>query len=606
MGVLGWLMHGRRRYFTAPALLVLLLALVATMGPAPALAAKPASRQAGQGMPVPGGPQTTASAPEVLPPSPTQPSVADVLPTSMPGTDALQALSADALADVAAQNGKSVEALTSLLANDSTARLDQDGLLYFVDPAPPVGLDEAPPAPGPFPNSQTFQLHSRSGSNRVLYLDFNGYNLPAGTKWPDGEVPQGQAYVALPFDLDGSATTWSQSEHDMIQSVWQRVSEDFAPFDIDVTTQDPGTAAIKRSTVADNVYGGRVVITNSPSSDICDGGCGGVSYTGVVDYVGAAHDSYQPSWVFSRSTSSAKFIGEAVSHEFGHAMGLSHDGPGPATSPDYYQGHGMWAPIMGVGYYRPVTQWSKGEYAGATNSEDDFAIAVSNGVAHATDDAGNTVSPTANLVPGRSQLLGSADVDTWRYQAPCSGSFTFTANVAAVSPNLSLQFGLLDYGTSTYRGSDNQQPVGVDGDVADGMGGRFTVTLTSGSVYTLAIFPLPNGTPSTGWSDYANVGRYSIDVSSCHPPVANAGPDKTVKSGSAVQLDASGSSDPDGGPLTYLWVQVEGPPVVLDNSRSARPRFTAPSTKNVTVKFRVTVTDDSGRTAFDEVSVRTK
>lgn len=26
-----------------------------------------------------------------------------------------------------------------------------------------------------------------------------------------------------------------------------------------------------------------------------------------------------------------------------------------------------WAPIMGVGYYQELTQWSKGEYAGANN-----------------------------------------------------------------------------------------------------------------------------------------------------------------------------------------------------------------------------------------------
>ena len=30
----------------------------------------------------------------------------------------------------------------------------------------------------------------------------------------------------------------------------------------------------------------------------------------------------------------------------------------------YYKGHGGWAPIMGVGYYKAVVQWSKGEYLG--------------------------------------------------------------------------------------------------------------------------------------------------------------------------------------------------------------------------------------------------
>ena len=63
-----------------------------------------------------------------------------------------------------------------------------------------------------------------------------------------------------------------------------------------------------------------------------------------------------------------KYVAEAASHEAGHNMGLSHDGTSTAA---YYGGQGSgatgWAPIMGVGYYKNLSQWSKGEYALANN-----------------------------------------------------------------------------------------------------------------------------------------------------------------------------------------------------------------------------------------------
>ena len=80
----------------------------------------------------------------------------------------------------------------------------------------------------------------------------------------------------------------------------------------------------------------------------------------------------------SRYKQTAKTMGEAASHEAGHTFGLSHDGG--SVSPNYYDGHGAWAPIMGrpIDPARPVTQWSRGEYSGANNYEDDLAI-IANG-----------------------------------------------------------------------------------------------------------------------------------------------------------------------------------------------------------------------------------
>lgn len=44
------------------------------------------------------------------------------------------------------------------------------------------------------------------------------------------------------------------------------------------------------------------------------------------------------------------------------------------------------------------------------------------------------------------------------------------------------------------------------------------------------------------------------------PPIADPGEDQAVRSCSIVQLDGSGSYDPEGRPLTYEWRMVDGPP----------------------------------------------
>ena len=92
--------------------------------------------------------------------------------------------------------------------------------------------------------------------------------------------------------------------------------------------------------------------------------------------------------MFSAGTGkTGKNMGEAASHEIGHNFGLSHDATATAS---YYSGAAPWAPIMGVAYSQPVSQFSKGEYSGASTTQDDLAV-IATGAPLRADDHGDTV-----------------------------------------------------------------------------------------------------------------------------------------------------------------------------------------------------------------------
>ncbi|MGR9053515.1 MAG: PKD domain-containing protein [Gammaproteobacteria bacterium] len=93
------------------------------------------------------------------------------------------------------------------------------------------------------------------------------------------------------------------------------------------------------------------------------------------------------------------------------------------------------------------------------------------------------------------------------------------------------------------------------------------------------------------------------------PPIADAGPDQTVKQNKEVILDGSQSRDgeSDGRPLaSWSWVQIGGAPVVLNNASTPNASFTAPQLKglkSMIQTFELTVTDDEGAEATDRVQI---
>ena len=92
----------------------------------------------------------------------------------------------------------------------------------------------------------------------------------------------------------------------------------------------------------------------------------------------------------------------------------------------------------------------------------------------------------------------------------------------------------------------------------------------------------------------------STPPSNNQPPVANAGWDQSI-TGTSVQMNGSGI-DPDGSITSYTWSQVSGPSQFSFNN----PVIANPVVSNLTAgsyTFRLTVKDNAGATAYDDVVI---
>ena len=414
---------------------------------------------------------------------------------------------------VASRNSLSAAKLRSNLLHDETLFVDADNHLLYVDPPAPLAQrtrSDRTQTQAVTDPSAALTLHSRPGSRRIIYLDFDGQMI-SGTGW--NNKTSGACY-ADGYDTDANPATFSTAELTAISGVWARVAEDYSSMDVDVTTADPGVAAITRSSLGDTRYGTRVVVTRSLTlcpngkslyASLCAGGCGGIAYVGVFDQT-SNHAYYQPAFVFQNGVGSGqKNIAEVSSHEAGHNTGLSHDGT--ATS-GYYSGHGSWAPIMGVGYYRAITQWSRGEYAGANQTQDDFAVMRTNGAAPLTDDYPESAPAALGAGVNRAGIISSrTDVDVFQITLTQPTTVTIAATPASTSPDLDIALTLSGLGNDIVA---NPPSGSTSGDVATGLDASITTTLPSGT-YTVRIDGVGAGIPlDTGYSDYASIGAYTV------------------------------------------------------------------------------------------------
>jgi uncharacterized repeat protein (TIGR01451 family) len=433
------------------------------------------------------------------------------------------------------------------------------------------------------PMGNTFLLHSDPGAKQVIYLDFNG-NVTTGSAWNSSSLPQ---IVTPVFDTDGNAASFSDQELTEIQRIWQRVIEDFIPFNVDVTTQDPGVAGLTKTNSKDTTWGVRVCVGGS-DTDWFGSAAGGVALVGT--FATATVDT--PCFVFADTLGdNEKDLAEACSHEAGHTLGLGHDG---LTSPveEYYSGSGTgptgWAPIMGDSYGEELSQWSKGEYAGANNTQDDLAIisASNNGFGYRSDDHGNTTATAAALTGSGITFSGSGiierntDVDMF--------SFTTTGGTEGIAVNPWVRGPDLDIIAKLYNSAGaliaTSNPV-------DLLSAGFEMALAAGKYY-LSVAGTGKGDPlNGGYSNYDSLGQYTINIGANTLPVANAGATLTGTEDVPVTFNATASSDADGNALMYEWNFGDG-----TTAATSTPTITHTYLYGGTFTATLTVDDGHGGT----------
>jgi hypothetical protein len=334
-------------------------------------------------------------------------------------------------------------------------------------------------------------------------LDFDGHQVTS-TVWKSADGASD--WRAPAFSLDADPGSFTDAERAAVIEVWRRVSQDFAPFNVDVTTKDPGAEAITRSGSSDTRFGARVLISPDAAQEQC--GCGGRAYVNVFART-TSHAYYQPAWVYPQALSNkAKYIAEAASHEAGHTLGLRHDGTTTAT---YYGGSGGWGPIMGAPYAQAVTQWSDGSYPNANNTEDDIALISANGAPLLADEVGDSRSGApALLVPGSTTgtLTSGADVD-WYAVSVSAG--TLSVSVAPYWPGPNADLGLVVTDASGAKLA-SAAPAYSSTKVQASVGATVTLTVVAGT-YFFGVEGTGNGIAgSVGESDYGSLGWYTLTV----------------------------------------------------------------------------------------------
>ncbi|MBP6431919.1 MAG: zinc-dependent metalloprotease [Ferruginibacter sp.] len=420
------------------------------------------------------------------------------------------------------------------------------------------------------------KLNSFPTSTATIFLDFDGH-VTVGTPWQGGSA------------IVSAACTLTQTQ---ITDVFNRVAEDFRPFNVNITTDSTVylAAPLNRRN--------RVIIT--PSSAWAPG-VGGLAYLNSF----SMNDDI-PCFVFTDrlGPNNSKMIAECSSHESGHTLGLQHQSTYDASNctypvQEYNSGLGAgqvgWSPIMGNSYYRNMTNWNNGQInTGCTNYQDNLSIITSsqNGLGYRTDDYNEAMNGSTTQLSGNSFSINGiittpTDVDAFKFTLANNSNIIlnivpFNIGSNYVGANLDTKVELYNSSGTVIRTYNPTDIMAVNID-----------TVLSGGTYYVKV----DGTGNINVGDYGSLGAYTIGG--------------TVSSLPIRSVVLSGNTDKSNHNLSWKIVADEAiKEVVIESSNNAvsfKPianlnastnKFTSTPFSNENVYYRLKVTSVINQTVY--------
>lgn len=332
------------------------------------------------------------------------------------------------------------------------------------------------------------KLNSLPTATATIYLDFDGHIVNSGV-WNGGNV----------LNCASAGMTDAQ-----ISEVFNRVAEDYRPFDVNITTDSTVFMAAP--------FDKRIRVIITPTSSWYPG-VGGVAYVGSFNW---GDDT--PCFVFSDrlGPNSPKIVGECCSHESGHTLGLTHQSKFDAScnlTAIYNDGVGSgetgWAPIMGNSYNRNMTGWSDGPTPyGCSYKQDNLSIITSqNGFGYRNDDYIDILSESAQsinlFVSDIDGIIStSTDKDVFKFSLNRNTSFKLEAKPFTVSTTTNNSGANLDMRAQLYSKSGSLLRVY---DPSTTMSVTVDTLLSAGDYYLVL-----DGAGNSNVGDYGSLGSYKL------------------------------------------------------------------------------------------------